>query len=501
MARGQARQILFRIFYSTSFTLGFIILTIFSAVTPSDTIYESYQRNRLIDIFVIAGVHVVTALLAALIYASRIYTNRSVLKDIPKTFMPIEKEDLPGRRVHRLIQECLERSAVIAYQARPRSRRIEHDTINASMRMMALTKTKPRTDQAIHPSWGSVAHPGWSSPASKEWPGLEYASVVDELVDLVEAKAVSLAPIDPLVEPGPDGAPVADPRVFEGFARSASMGMRAYLRHLIDIGMVPENSLTVAFLAAYERARFSSEPTSDDEFQALMRLFAEILRSMMPVELDLLDLEDQSDYQSYAESRSHSESSSLVHRTQSIQAHNGNEDTISDPSTYAASGSVRHHEQPPPRVSEGSARLPPSYEDVRRSPSGSAVAAANGDHRDETANANDQSLHTAPTTAPRSRSRPRPGLRTSSTRMHSAVSRLPFHPNDSGFVHSDTGSLVRHASESQRSRSSRSSRSRNRNRGTGVIRLANAGENHGLGLRQQDDLPYQIQVPQGSDAG
>ena len=484
MAQGKARQILFRIFYSTSFTLGFIILTIFSAVTPADTIYESYKRNRLIDIFLIAGVYVFTALLAALIYASRIYTNRSVLKDIPKTFMPIEKEDLPGRRVHRLIQECLERSAVIAYQARPRSRRIEHDTINAGMRMMALIKTKSGTDQTVEPSWGTIAHPGWSSPASKELPGLEYATVVDELVDLVEAKAVSLAPIDPLLEPGPDGAPVPDPRVIEQIARSESMGMRTYLRYLMDIGGVPKNSLTVAFLAAYERARFSSEPISDDEFQALMRLFAELLRSMMPIEIDLLDLEQESDSKSDSQYQSHSESSSLVRQEPSLQSRNDNAETDSNPSTYSASGLVSHHEQPPPRASEDSARSLSSYEDVHSLPSESGA---------EATSAGRQFDYTAPTTAPRSLLRPRPALRASSTRMYSAVSRQPFHPNDSASLHSDTGSVVHH------SRSSRSSRSRNRvgSRNTGVIRLADTGGNHGLGLRQKDDLPYRIHVPPG----
>lgn len=434
-------------------------------------------------------------------YASRLYTNRSVLKDIPKTFMPIEKEDLPGRRVHRLIEECLERSAVIAYQARPRSRRIEHDTINAGMRMLALTKTKSSTDQTLEPSWGKIAHPGWSSPAAKELPGLEYATVVDELVDLVEAKAVSLAPIDPLIEPGPDGTPVPDPRVIDEIARSSNMGMRTYLRYLIDIGVVPDDSLTVAFLAAYERARFSSEPLSDDDFQTLMRMFAELLRGMTPVDVEMLHFDD-SEYPSDAHSHSYSETSSFLERKPSPHSRQIVAETSSIPSTYSASGSVRHHRPPPRRVSEDSVPSLSSLEHVQSEthPLSDHDMDADDDDLpdDHTETGDTESLRTAPTTAPRSRSRPRPPLRSSTTRMYSAVSRLP--PNDSGdSLHSDAaGSVVHHALEPQRSFSSTaSSRSRPRTRprrgngsrnGSGVIRLASQSE-HGLGL------PFRIEMP------
>ncbi len=499
MARGKARQILFRIFYSTSFTAVFTLLIIFAAVTPADTIYESYKRNRLIDIFMVAGVYVFTALVAALVYASRLYTNRSVLKDIPKTFMPVEKEDLPGRRVHRLIQDCLERSAVIAYQARPRSLRLEHDTANAGMRMLALTKTKSCTDQTIEPSWGPIAHPGWSSPALKELPGLEYATVIDELVDLVEAKAVSLVPIDPLAAPGPDGAPMSDPRVIEEIARSGSMGMRAYLRYLVEIGVVPDNSLNVAFLAAYERARFSSDPLSDDDFQALMRMFAELLRSMTPVEVDLLDLTD-SEYQSDGQSHAHSDVSSPVARKMSRDSRHTDAETASIASTYSPSGSVRHHKAPPQRNSEDSAPSISSYEHVQRlSSDQDAVVGAGDHHTNGTDDADIQSLRTMPTIEHRSDARTRPPLSTTTTKMYSAVSRQPSHPNDSGSLHSDTGSVVRHDAETRSARSSRSSRRRIRNGSGGVIRLARPGENDNAS--RDEPLPYRIEHTSKDDIG
>ncbi|EXJ81700.1 hypothetical protein A1O1_07765 [Capronia coronata CBS 617.96] len=380
-----ARQVVFRIFYSTSFTVVFLILVSFICVTPADALYESYKRNRLLDIFLVTGAYVITALIAALMYASRLYTNRSVLKDIPKTFMPIEKEDLPGRRIYRLIQECLERSAVIAYQARPRSRRIEHETIAAGARMLALTQSQSCTDQNMEPPWGKIAHPGWSSPASKEMPNLEYATVVHELTDLIEAKAVSLAPIDPMVEPGPDGIPMPDPRVIDELARPPAMGMRQYLRHLIELGVVPDTPLTAEFLAAYERARFAPQPLTEEDFQALMRMFAELLRNMSPVDVELLDLADDSSYEPTLSDMSN------------VSPHRryADPEASSAASTFSNSGSVRHHRPPPRRVSEDSAAP-------------SLSSAEHHHSHDETVDDDDldtRSLHTAPTLAPRSASR------------------------------------------------------------------------------------------------
>ncbi|KAL2427523.1 hypothetical protein ABEF91_001002 [Exophiala dermatitidis] len=384
MAR--ARQVVFRIFYSTSFTIVFLILISFICITPADALYESWRRHRLLDIFLITGAYVLTALIAALMYASRLYTNRSVLKDIPKTFMPIEKEDLPGRRVHRLIQDCLDRSAVIAYQARPRSKRIEHEPAASAgaARMLALTKSSlaSYTDQNVQPPWGKIAHPGWSSPASKEMPNLEYATVVDELTDLIEAKAVSLVPVDPTpAELSPDGTvtPMPDPRVIDELARPPAMGMRQYLRHLIERDVVPDTALTAAFLAAYERARFSSQPLTDEDFQALMRMFAELLRNMRPVNVDLLDL-DADGSASYEPSLNSGEVSSIASdpgpdpRRDNLLPSSSSSSSAA--STFSNSGSVRHHRPPPRRISEDSA-APPSLSHKYQLEAYSYGAAAN----------------------------------------------------------------------------------------------------------------------------
>lgn len=446
----QARQFIFRLFYSTSFTLVFLLLIIVICVTPADAIYESYRRRRLLDIFLMTGDYVVTAFLAGLIYASRIYTNRSALKDIPKTFMPVEKEDLPGRRVHRLIQECLERSAVIAYQARPRSKNIEQDALIGGTKMLALANTRTSAEHPLEPRWGKIAHPGWSSPAAKELPNLEYATVVDELIDLVEAKAVSLAPVDLLAEPGPDGTPEPDPRVIEVLTRVESMGMRPYLQHLIAIGAAPDTSLTVAFLSAYERARFSSKPLSEEDFDAMMRMFAELLRNMTPVDVGMLDF-DESTYASF------SESASIIDHHDRLQIPEQEPETSSAASTFSNVDSVRRHKPPPRRISEDSA---PSLSSVERKYD-----------PDDATQENERSLRTAPTRATSSASRPR--LR-SGSRMNSATSRL------------SRSRASRRSTRSARSSGSGVSPRRMR-QNRSVIHLARQDEGHGL--------PYTIQLP------
>lgn len=276
----KASAILFRVFYSTSYTAIFLLLVAHIVLTPADAIYQSYKAGRLFDIFVVAGAYVLTALVCALLYASRLYTNRSVLKDIPKSFMPIEKEDLPGKRVRRLIVDSLARSVVVAYQARPRPRSTENDSLSINGRISTLMRAEDEREQDGEPTWGTVSHPGWSSPSSPDLPDLQYETVIKELTDLIEAKAVSLAPVNPRSILSVDGTPMPDESVIEILQRPVEMGMRQYFGQLKALGVVQDTLLSRQFLALYEQARFGPQPLSEPEFRALMSMFAEVLRNM-----------------------------------------------------------------------------------------------------------------------------------------------------------------------------------------------------------------------------
>jgi hypothetical protein len=70
--------------------------------------------------------------------------------------------------------------------------------------------------------------------------------------------------------------------------RPAAMGLRDYIGQLTDVGIITSASTTTEFLASYEYARFAARPLSEHEFRDLMKLFAEVLRSMNPLSADVL---------------------------------------------------------------------------------------------------------------------------------------------------------------------------------------------------------------------
>lgn len=340
------RPLLFRIFYSTSFTVVFLLVLAFIVLTPADAVYQAWKQGREWDIGVIIGTYVVTALLAALIYASRLYTNRSILQAIPKTYVPIEREDLPGKRTRKEIVEGLERSAIIAYTARPRFDRTEDDSPTASARISAITKSETKKDE--EPTWGKISHPGWSSPSSPDLPNLQYDIVIAELPDLIEAKAVSLAPTEHQPTSQPDEIPLPDERIVEVLQRPLNMGLRDYLAYLDSLALINPSSLGVEFLALYERARFSTKPLHERQFRNLMGVFASILRGMTTLNPNLLgELQD-------------------VNQNDTIDWRKRSAWSPKTASTFSVNdeGSIRHHHQPPPRrVSEDSVPSLPTDDD------------------------------------------------------------------------------------------------------------------------------------------
>lgn len=293
------RDLLFRIFYSSTFTIILLILLAHILVAPADTVYQAYKKNRLVNIFIIAGVYVLTALIAIVLYASRLYTNRSILNAIPKTYVPVEEGDV-GKGVRRIIAEGLAESALVAYEAKPRTSKIK------PLQEMANLGDQDRG--ADLPSWGNITHPGWASPASPDLPNLHYEIVVAELPDLIEAKAVSLAPAFPINDEHEDNSwsPSAnedqqvpllpDERVVDALQRPDTMGLREYMARLRDMNLINPPDLEPAFLEIYERARFSSDELDEPAFRSLMGVFAEILRGMSHVDANLLvTLQDERD--------------------------------------------------------------------------------------------------------------------------------------------------------------------------------------------------------------
>ncbi|KAK0747453.1 hypothetical protein B0T21DRAFT_354365 [Apiosordaria backusii] len=312
MARMSAASFLFVVIYNLFYYALYLVCIAFLIVTPADLIQQALGNKQNWNILVTIVCYVVTVLVIFFIYITRIYISRSVLSSIPKSWIPIDKGDVP-RSVREMIVEGLSRSAAVAYEARPR---VPHPMIQPVMAHGETVREKQKSSwrgkwrskssgsgramsvieggdaiginmgmlpdqQQQRAVWGDIEHAGWSSPVSVNLPpNLQYSTVVSELPNLIEAKALTLAPPDPNSRTEP---PTLDPDAVAMLQRpEGGVGLREYLGLLTEMGVLTASPTTTDFLTQYERARFSARPLTSDEFRELMHLFAEVLRSMQP---------------------------------------------------------------------------------------------------------------------------------------------------------------------------------------------------------------------------
>lgn len=255
-------------------------------------IYTAFNSGAYQYIFEIGGVYILTAILAIFIYFSRLYTNRTVLAAVGKSYIPVEDGEV-GKTVRKMIVKAMERSAIIALESRPRDFSNSLDTIASNSTAMGNEKviTHPAVGRVLrldpsHPPWGRVEHPGWSTPSQTETslpPHVHFRTVIHELPNLIEAKAVSLAPPDPCAtptSPGKDDTQLADPIIVDLLRRRPHADLRTYLGHLSSLGLINPPEVGEGFLWQYERARFSCVPLTESQFADLMQSFAVLLAGM-----------------------------------------------------------------------------------------------------------------------------------------------------------------------------------------------------------------------------
>ena len=299
----------FRFLYNASYYILCTILGALILVTPGDAVYQAFKNKQLYNVFVICGCYLLTAILASTIYLVRMYTNRQILAAIPKTWIPVEKGDV-NKKVRKMIAASLGRSAVIAWDSRPRIDPTPPAVVSDSDAREAIARPETevekrrgfavlRKQRTMHtekedhiviippnrPVWGDISHNGWSSPESPDLPNVQYVAVVLELPHLIEARAVSVAPSDPNSNFNP---PIPNLRAVELLQRPAQMGLRDYIGHLISLNIIAYPPSANDFLIAYEHARFSTQSLSEHEFRHLMKLFAELLRCIQPLSPDIL---------------------------------------------------------------------------------------------------------------------------------------------------------------------------------------------------------------------
>ncbi|KAI5802233.1 hypothetical protein FPQ18DRAFT_313253 [Pyronema domesticum] len=236
------RLTFFHLFYSTTFTLLSLLTLTLVLVPPGDAIAQALQRSKqLYNVFVIAGVYVLTAIVAVTIYTARMYTFRRLLADIPKSHALVGKADLP-RRVHAAVTRGISRSAYVSLISRPK---------------------EGAQGEAV---WGHINHPGWAPPGG-ELKGVEYRTIVLELPALLEMEAAKVA-----------ASGGSDPGVV---MRQPYMTLRQWMENLCAMELVPKAEAE-EFVTLYERTRFRSrgKGIEEMEFRELMRALKGVLTGM-----------------------------------------------------------------------------------------------------------------------------------------------------------------------------------------------------------------------------
>jgi hypothetical protein len=294
MARGRIlpfRIPFFRIFYSTTYTLLYALTLLLLAITPASMIYTTIEARAFQYIFMLGGIYILVALLAVFIYSSRLYTNRTVLAAVGKSYIPVEDGEV-GRKVRKMIVKQMERSAVVAFEARPRD--VVGEILQAEQDgvLPAETRSVGHNDYTVGriipidpsaPPWKIVRHEGWSSPSHRdgnEYPDVQFATVILELPNLVEARAVSLA--------AAEGQEV-DMVVADVLRRTIGMGLREYITQLGYLGLINPLDLGQTFVRQYEHARFCGRPISELEFANLMSTFSELLAGMTELRPEIVE--------------------------------------------------------------------------------------------------------------------------------------------------------------------------------------------------------------------
>lgn len=335
MSKSRIRSLLrlrlpfFRIFYSSTYTALLLVALFLLCVTPGDHIYQIISAHRIGNLFVVGAAYFVTAVVALFIYASRLYTNRATLAAIPRSYLPIGKGEV-SHNVRRLIVKNRQRSALVAWESRPRDLHTDKSPSSSSHELEAAAKvgagnltrltTRQQKEQQLQqssggprdalipisstaPPWGDIAHPGWSSPCTPDLPNVDFSVIIAELPNLLEAKAVSLAPPDPafaflgssLQDSANTNTNIAggsimsrppDPAAVAFLQRPPAVGLREYLAHLgtagLLAGLLHKPDTVSDFLARYEHARFADEALSEAQFRALAGTFAEVLSGIGP---------------------------------------------------------------------------------------------------------------------------------------------------------------------------------------------------------------------------
>ncbi|CAK7562404.1 MAG: hypothetical protein SEPTF4163_000247 [Sporothrix epigloea] len=111
--------VFFRIIYATAYLFLHLLLLALLLISPGDIINQSRDRHDVVSILIVAACSVSAILVVIFVFFLRLFLKRAVLNSIPRSWIPIEKGDVP-KHVRNIIVAGLSRSAAIAFVSRPR---------------------------------------------------------------------------------------------------------------------------------------------------------------------------------------------------------------------------------------------------------------------------------------------------------------------------------------------------------------------------------------------
>lgn len=500
-----ALHIIFRVIYDSFYVFLSLIVLLLLLVTPADNVRLALQNHQSLHVLTTVICLSVTLLFIVLLYFARLYVNRTSLANIPKPWIPIGRGEVK-KSVRKMIVAGLSRSAAIAYESKPRvaparpptamtdpeeieeENKAEGKGPKSKLGVFKLKKAPTVEDKmgiTLPPHravWGEIEHYGWSSPNSLDLPNLQYSTVISELPNLIEAKALTLAP--PAPEMANAEPPVLDPEAIGLLQRPDNLALRQYLTQLAELGVLAPSRTTADFLSAYEYARYSTRPISNARFRELMHLFAELLRTMQPLDPAVLialddgfsegeeetDIDDDAPRRSPPSTpRSRASRASILRRQHSTASRATTTTTSSGKSGGSGGSYIRRRPQQPTTRPQMTGRV---------SSQGTTWGGAT-------------TYRTAPTTPKTQKTAASPSPSTSSSANSFAQTRRPYHLRNGGG--SLSSSSIASAASVARSRSGRSSVASG-SAGSVVIRLAARADGEG-GV----GLPYVLSLGGDSD--
>lgn len=99
------------VLYRSTFALFTLLLILFSAVLPIDSIAQAVEsENNAFNTFIVVGALVVFVVICITLLVGRLLYYRSCLVDIPRRYLPITPADLPHDESRAYIMQSMERS-------------------------------------------------------------------------------------------------------------------------------------------------------------------------------------------------------------------------------------------------------------------------------------------------------------------------------------------------------------------------------------------------------